>query len=279
MDFKEIIIMRKISRAGMAVTGTIAAAVVALCVAGCSAISTKNVTTSDSNAAVNAVTTAAVAKNTEKNTTVTSAVTYNEAANTFTKQAQPAAQQIQYTEAAAQSAEAAVQPIAPQYQAASSAEQAAAQNALAYAGGNGWRIINSEAVKTDNGKAVYCFTIVPTDNDNAPAWKFFAGEDFAMTECEWLNKQETITKEEWEDYYDSAEHRYAIAYQEAVQNAIAFSGIEDAKAESCEFVSFDYDKLQYAFRVAVRPMNDANAPLRYYIAGSDYAMDLADWTK
>ena len=267
--------MRKLSRAGMAVTGTIAAAVVALCVAGCSAISTKNVTTSDSNAAVNAVTTAAVAKNTEKNTTVTSAVTYNEAANTFTRQAQ----QIQYTEAAAQPAEAAVQPIAPQYQAASSAEQAAAQNALAYAGGNGWRIINSEAVKTDNGKAVYCFNIVPTDNDNAPAWKFFAGEDFAMTECEWLNKQETITKEEWEDYYDSAEHRYAIAYQEAVQNAIAFSGIEDAKAESCEFVSFDYDKLQYAFRVAVRPMNDANAPLRYYIAGTDYAMDLADWTK
>lgn len=273
--------MRKLSRAGMAVTGTIAAAVVALCVAGCSAVSTKNVKTPDSNAAVNAVTTAAVAKNsrTEQNTTCTSAVAYNETANTFTKQAQPAAQQIQYTEAAAQSAEAAVQSAAPQYQAASTAEQAAAQNALAYAGGNGWKIIGSEAVKTDNGKVVYCFTIVPTDNPNAPAWKFYAGEDFAMTEGEWINKQETITKEEWEDYYDSAEHRYAIAYQEAVQNAIAFSGIEDAMAESCEFVSFDYDKLQYAFKVAVRPINDKNAPLRYYIAGSDYAMDLADWTK
>ena len=73
---------------------------------------------------------------------------------------------------------------APAYQAATSAEQAAANNAIAYAGGNGYKIISSEAVQTSDGSAVYRFGIVPVDNAKAPAWYYYAGENFAMTEGE-----------------------------------------------------------------------------------------------
>ena len=40
---------------------------------------------------------------------------------------------------------------------------------------------------------------------------------------------------------------------------------------SCDFVNYDYDKLQYAFKVGVRSMSDPNAPVQYFMAGTDYA--------
>ena len=173
-----------------------------------------------------------------------------------------------YTQQAA--AQAPVQQAAPAYKAASSAEQAAADNAIAYAGGNG-RIVSSDTVQTSDGSAAYRFGIIPVDNANAAAWYYIAGENFAMTEGEWISKQDTLTKEEWEHYYDSAEHRFAFASQQAGQNAIAASGIADGMIVSCDFVNYDYDKLQYAFKVGVRSMSDANAPVSYFMAGTDYA--------
>jgi hypothetical protein len=163
------------------------------------------------------------------------------------------------------------QQSAPAYQAATSAEQAAANNAIAYAGGNGYKIISSEAVQTSDGSAVYRFGIVPTDNAKAPAWYYYAGENFAMTEGEWISNKDELTKDEWEHYYGSAEHRFASASQQAGQNAIAASGIADGMIVSCDFVNYDYDKLSYAFKVGVRSMSDANAPVSYFMAGTDYA--------
>ena len=84
---------------------------------------------------------------------------------------------VSYTQAPAQQAVQQAAPVqqAPAYQAATSAEQAAANNAIAYAGGNGYKIISSEAVQTNDGSAVYRFGIVPTDNAKAPAWYYYAG--------------------------------------------------------------------------------------------------------
>lgn len=158
----------------------------------------------------------------------------------------------------------------PAYKAATPAEQAAANNALAYAGGNG-KIVSSEAVQTNDGSAAYRFGILPVDNANASAWYYIAGENFAMTEGEWISKKDSLDKEEWEHYYDSAEHRFAFASQQAGQNAIAASGIADGMIVSCDFVNYDYDKLQYTFKVGVRSMSDANAPASYFMAGTDYA--------
>ncbi|MBQ3856997.1 MAG: hypothetical protein II762_09950 [Ruminococcus sp.] len=161
---------------------------------------------------------------------------------------------------------------APAYQAATSAEQAAANNAIAYAGGNGYKIISSEAVQTSDGSAAYRFGIVPTDNAKAPAWYYYAGENFAMTEGEWISKKDTLSKEEWDTYQDSAEHRFAMASQQAGQNAIAASGIADAIITSCDFVNYDYDKLRYEFKVGVKSESDPSGKITYFTAGTDYAV-------
>ena len=166
--------------------------------------------------------------------------------------------------------QASVKQSVPAYKAATPAEQAAADNALAYAGGNG-KIVSSEAVQTNDGSAAYRFGILPVDNANASAWYYIAGENFAMTEGEWISKKDELTKDEWEHYYDSAEHRFVFASQQAGLNAIAASGIADGMIVSCDFVNYDYDKLQYAFKVGVRSMSDSNAPVQYFMAGTDYA--------
>ena len=72
-------------------------------------------------------------------------VSYDANTNTVSYTQQPAAQ-------------APVQQSAPAYQAATSAEQAAANNALAYAGGNG-KIVSSEAIQTSDGSTAYRFGI------------------------------------------------------------------------------------------------------------------------
>ena len=164
-------------------------------------------------------------------------------------------------------------------QAASSIEQAAAKNAVAYAGGNGYKIISTEAVKTSDGSAAYRFGIVPADNSKAPAWYYIAGENFAMTEGEWINQKDELTKEEWDHYQDSAEHRFAMASQDAGQNAIAASGISDAIITSCDFVNYDYDKLRYEFKVGIRSESDKSGKIQYFMAGSDYAVKFEDWGK
>ena len=185
-------------------------------------------------------------------------ISYDANTNTISYTEQPAAQ------APAQKA------AAPAYKAATPAEQAAANNALAYAGGNG-KIVSSEAVQTSDGSVAYRFGILPVDNTNASAWYYIAGENFAMTEGEWIDKKNEPAEDEWEHYYGSAEHRFASASQQAGQNAIAASGIADGMIVSCDFVNYDYDKLQYAFKVGVRSMSDANAPVQYFMAGTDYA--------
>ncbi len=192
-------------------------------------------------------TNAAVSSNTET-APVAQNISYDTASNTFA-----------YT-----------QQTAPAYKAATPAEQAAANNALAYAGGNG-KIVSSEAVQTNDGTVAYRFGILPVDNANASAWYYIAGENFAMTEGEWISNKDELTKDEWEHYYDSAEHRFASASQQAGLNAIAASGIADGMIVSCDFVNYDYDKLQYAFKVGVRPMSAPNAPVQYFMAGTDYA--------
>ena len=179
-----------------------------------------------------------------------------------------------YTQAPAQQTVQQAAPVqqAPAYQAATSAEQAAANNAIAYAGGNGSKIISSEAVQTSDGSAAYRFGIVPVDNAKAPAWYYYAGENFAMTEGEWISKKDDLTKNEWDTYQDSAEHRFAMASQQAGQNAIAASGIADARIVSCDFVNYDYDKLQYAFKVGVKSESDPSGKITYFTAGSDHAV-------
>ena len=199
----------------------------------------------------------AVASNNTESVPVAQNISYDANTNTISYTEQPAAQ-------------APVQKTAPAYKAATPAEQAAANNALAYAGGNG-RIVSSEAVQTTDGSAAYRFGILPVDNANASAWYYIAGENFAMTEGEWISNKDELTKDEWEHYYDSAEHRFVFASQQAGQNAIAASGIADGMIVSCDFVNYDYDKLQYAFKVGVRSMSDANAPVQYFMAGTDYA--------
>ena len=164
-------------------------------------------------------------------------------------------------------------------QSTSSIEQAAAKNAVAYAGGNGCKIISTEAVKTSDGSAAYRFGIVPADNSKAPAWYYIAGENFAMTEGEWINQKDELTKEEWDHYQDSAEHRFAMASQDAGQNAIAASGISDAIITSCDFVNYDYDKLRYEFKVGIRSESDKSGKIQYFMAGSDYAVKFEDWGK
>lgn len=185
-------------------------------------------------------------------------ISYDADQNTFSYTQQAAAQAPVQKEAV------------PAYKAATPAEQAAAINALAYAGGNG-KIVSSEAVQTNDGSAAYRFGILPVDNANASAWYYIAGENFAMTEGEWISNKDELTKDEWEHYYGSAEHRFAFASQQAGQNAIAASGIADGMIVSCDFVNYGYDKLQYAFKVGVRSMSDANAPVQYFMAGTDYA--------
>ena len=181
---------------------------------------------------------------------------------------------VSYTQAPAQQTAQQAAPVqqAPAYQAATSAEQAAANNAIAYAGGNGYKIISSEAIQTNDGSAVYRFGIVPTDNAKAPAWYYYAGENFAMTEGEWISKKDTLSKNEWDTYQDSAEHRFAMASQQAGQNAIAASGIADAIITSCDFVNYDYDKLQYAFKVGVKSESDPSGKITYFTAGTNHAV-------
>ena len=195
--------------------------------------------------------------NTVQNNSAAQSISYDANANTVSYTQAPAQQTVQQ---------------APAYQAATSAEQAAANNAIAYAGGNGYKIISSEAVQTSDGSAVYRFGIVPTDNAKAPAWYYYAGENFAMTEGEWISKKDSLTKNEWDTYQDSAEHRFAMASQEAGQNAIAASGIADAIITSCDFVNYDYDKLQYAFKVGVKSESDPSGKITYFTAGTDYAV-------
>ena len=181
---------------------------------------------------------------------------------------------VSYTQAPAQQTAQQAAPVqqAPAYQAATSAEQAAANNAIAYAGGNGYKIISSEAIQTNDGSAVYRFGIVPTDNAKAPAWYYYAGENFAMTEGEWISKKDTLSKNEWDTYQDSAEHRFAMASQQAGQNAIAASGIADAIITSCDFVNYDYDKLQYTFKVGVKSESDPSGKITYFTAGTNHAV-------
>ncbi|HOO07166.1 MAG TPA: hypothetical protein PLH83_11880 [Ruminococcus sp.] len=206
--------------------------------------------------------------NTAQNNNVAQSVSYDASANTVSYTQAP----VQTQAPAQQTVQTPVQNTTPAYQAATSTEQAAANNAIAYAGGNGYKIISSEAVQTNDGSAVYRFGIVPVDNAKAPAWYYYAGENFAMTEGEWISKKDTLSKNEWDTYQDSAEHRYAMASQQAGQNAIAASGISDAIITSCDFVNYDYDKLRYEFKVGVRSMNDTNAKIQYFMAGTDYAV-------
>ena len=204
-----------------------------------------------------------VMSNTAQNNNAAQSVSYDASANT-----------VSYTQAPVQTQAPAQQTVqqAPAYQAATSAEQAAANNAIAYAGGNGYKIISSEAVQTSDGSAVYRFGIVSVDNAKAPAWYYYAGENFAMTEGEWISKKDNLTKNEWDTYQDSAEHRYAMASQQAGQNAIAASGIADAIITSCDFVNYDYDKLRYEFKVGIKSMSDASGKITYFTAGTDYAV-------
>ena len=207
---------------------------------------------------------------------VAQSVSYDASANTVSYSQAPVQQSAPVqTQAPAQQTvqqSAPVQNQAPAYQAATSAEQAAANNAIAYAGGNGYKIISSEAVQTNDGSAVYRFGIVPTDNAKAPAWYYYAGENFAMTEGEWISKKDTLSKNEWDTYQDSAEHRFAMASQQAGQNAIAASGIADAIITSCDFVNYDYDKLRYEFKVGIKSESDASGKITYFTAGTDYAV-------
>ena len=207
---------------------------------------------------------------------VAQSVSYDANANTVSYTQAPVQQSapVQTQAPAQQTAQQAapVQNQTPAYQAATSAEQAAANNAIAYAGGNGYKIISSEAVQTSDGSAVYRFGIVPTNNAKAPAWYYYAGENFAMTEGEWISKKDSLSKNEWDTYQDSAEHRFAMASQQAGQNAIAASGIADAIITSCDFVNYDYDKLQYAFKVGVKSESDPSGKITYFTAGTDYAV-------
>ena len=195
-------------------------------------------------------------------------VSYDANANTVSYTQAP----VQTQAPAQQTVQTPVQNTTPAYQAATSAEQAAANNAIAYAGGNGYKIISSEAVQTSDGSAVYRFGIVPVDNAKAPAWYYYAGENFAMTEGEWISKKDNLTKNERDTYQDSAEHRFAMASQQAGQNAIAASRIADAIITSCDFVNYDYDKLQYAFKVGVKSESDPSGKITYFTAGTDYAV-------
>ena len=195
-------------------------------------------------------------------------ISYDANANTVSYTQAP----VQTQAPAQQTVQTPVQNTTPAYQAATSAEQAAANNAIAYAGGNGYKIISSEAVQTNDGSAVYRFGIVPVDNAKAPAWYYYAGENFAMTEGEWISKKDTLSKNEWDTYQDSAEHRYAMASQQAGQNAIAASGIADAIITSCDFVNYDYDKLRYEFKVGIKSMSDPSGKVTYFTAGTDYAV-------
>ena len=202
-------------------------------------------------------------------------ISYDVNANTvsYTQQSAPVQQAAVQTQASAQqTVQTPVQNTTPAYQAASSIEQAAANNAIAYAGGNGYKIISSEAVQTSDGSAAYRFGIVPVDNAKAPAWYYYAGENFAMTEGEWISKKDSLSKNEWDTYQDSAEHRFAMASQQAGQNAIAASRIADAIITSCDFVNYDYDKLQYAFKVGVKSESDPSGKITYFTAGTDYAV-------
>ena len=200
---------------------------------------------------------------------VAQSISYDASTNTASYTQAPVQQAVQQSAPAQQAA-----PVqqAPAYQAATSAEQAAANNAIAYAGGNGYKIISSEAVQTSDGSAAYRFGIVPVDNAKAPAWYYYAGENFAMTEGEWISKKDTLSKEEWETYQDSAEHRYAMASQQAGQNAIAASGIADALIVSCDFVNYDYDKLCYEFKVGIKSESDPSGKITYFTAGTDHAV-------
>ena len=200
--------------------------------------------------------------NTAQNNNVAQNISYDANANTASYTQAPAQQTVQTP----------VQNQAPAYQAATSAEQAAANNAIAYAGGNGYKIISSEAVQTSDGSAVYRFGIVPTDNAKAPAWYYYAGENFAMTEGEWISKKDSLSKNEWDTYQDSAEHRFAMASQQAGQNAIAASGIADAIITSCDFVNYDYEKLRYEFKVGVKSESDPSGKITYFTAGTDHAV-------
>ena len=208
--------------------------------------------------------------NTAQNNNAAQSVSYDASANTVSYTQAPVQTQALVQQTVQQAAP--VQTQAPAYQAANSAEQAAANNAIAYAGGNGYKIISSEAVQTSDGSAVYRFGIVPVDNAKAPAWYYYAGENFAMTEGEWISKKDSLSKNEWDTYQDSAEHRYAMASQQAGQNAIAASGIADAIITSCDFVNYDYDKLRYEFKVGIKSMSDPSGKVTYFTAGTDYAV-------
>ena len=208
--------------------------------------------------------------NTAQSAPVAQSVSYDANTNTvsYTQQSAP----VQTQAPVQQTVQTPVQNTTPVYQAATSAEQAAANNAIAYAGGNGYKIISSEAIQTNDGSAVYRFGIVPIDNAKAPAWYYYAGENFAMTEGEWISKKDNLTKNEWDTYQDSAEHRFAMASQQAGQNAIAASGIADAIITSCDFVNYDYDKLRYEFKVGIKSMSDPSGKITYFTAGTDYAV-------
>jgi hypothetical protein len=130
---------------------------------------------------------------------------------------------------------------------------------------------STEAAQTAEAAAPAATQPAAEQSANAAAWYYIAGENFAMTEGEWISNKDEFTKDEWEHYYDSAEHRFVFASQQAGLNAIAASGIADGMIVSCDFVNYDYDKLQYAFKVGVRPMSAPNAPVQYFMAGTDYA--------
>ena len=93
-----------------------------------------------------------------------------------------------------------------------------------------------------------------------------------MTEGEWIGKKDTLSKNEWDTYQDSAEHRFAMASQQAGQNTIAASGIADAIITSCDFVNYDYDKLRYEFKVGIKSESDPSGKITYFTAGTDHAV-------
>ena len=131
---------------------------------------------------------------------------------------------------------------------------------------------STEAAQTAEAAAPAATQPAAEQSANAAAWYYIAGENFAMTEGEWISKKDSLDKEEWEHYYDSAEHRFAFASQQAGQNAIAASGIADALIVSCDFVNYDYDKLCYEFKVGIKSESDPSGKITYFTAGTDHAV-------
>ena len=156
------------------------------------------------------------------------------------------------------------------------AAQAATQNDISYAGGEDFKAVSCDLISSENGVYTFKIGITSINDASAPVTYYIATPDSCMSESDAsLTPEEAKAKAEWEAYADTDEYKEHMAAQAATQNAISYAGGEGFKAVSCDLISSENGV--YTFKIGITSMNDATAPVWYYIATDNSCVSEADY--